>query len=180
MSDYFSELDTTMGWLSEQPKVKFIGQSVVWDGHSLFKSMTGVHIERRLELPVMEDFQMGMSIGLALEGWIPVNVYPRMDFLIIATNQLLNHLANIKKVSNGGYQPKVITRVSVGAKEPMHPGDQHCQDYSVQLESMIGGRSINVIRLVKKEMIRPCYEEAYYREDGMSTILVEFMSLYHS
>src|SRR3954464_9599625 len=114
-----------MEWMGQQPKVRFIGQSVAWDGHALFKSMVKVPADMRLELPVFEDFQMGLSIGLALEGWIPVNIYPRLDFLIIATNQLINHLTNVREVTAGKLRPRVITRVSVGATEPMHPGPQH-------------------------------------------------------
>ena len=40
---------------------------------------------------------MGMSIGLALNGYIPITCFPRFDFLILAFNQLVNHLDKIKK-----------------------------------------------------------------------------------
>lgn len=178
MADYFEELNDTMGWLGQQEKVRFIGQSVVWDGHALFKSMKPVPMEKRLELPVFEDFQMGMSIGLALEGWIPVNIYPRSDFLIIATNQLVNHLTNVREVTGGKLKPRVITRVSVGATEPMHPGPQHCQDHTEALKLLTRGE-IEIVELREKEQIRPEYERAVTREDCKPTILVEYSNLYH-
>jgi len=176
--DYFNTLKETMNWLGKQPKVRFIGQSLRWDGHALFKSMTDVPMECRLELPVFEDFQMGMSIGLALEGWIPINIYPRMDFLIIAANQLTNHLANIRQVSNGGYKPQVITRVSVGATTPLYPGPQHCQDHTEALK-LLCRNEITVVELKKKEQIFPAYHCAVNRIDCKPTILIEYAELYH-
>lgn len=179
MMDYFDELTRTMTWLGQQEKVRFIGQSVVWDGHALFKSMCDVPMGCRLELPVMEDAQMGMSIGLALEGWTPINIYPRFDFLIIASNQITNHLANIRKVSHGGYTPRVITRVSVGAVEPLNPGPQHCQNHTNALKELCRGE-IDVVELLEKEMIFPEYQRAVEREDAKPTILIEYGDLYHA
>lgn len=178
MMDYFEELIRTMDWISQHPKTKFIGQSVVWDGHALFKSMVKVPMEKRLEMPVFEDFQMGLSIGLALSGWIPINIYPRFDFLIIAANQITNHLANIRMVSDGKYTPRIITRVSVGAVEPLHPGPQHCQDHSDAMRLLCRGE-IEVVQLKEKEMIFSEYQKAIERADCKSTILVEYSDLYH-
>jgi pyruvate/2-oxoglutarate/acetoin dehydrogenase E1 component len=179
MGDYFDELKKTMEWVGQQPKVRFIGQSVAWDGHALFKSMPGVQRDKRLELPVFEDFQMGMSIGLALEGFIPVNIYPRMDFLIIAANQIANHLSNVRKLTEGRLKPRVITRVSVGGTDPMHPGIQHCQDYTEALEILVKGE-IEIVKLKNKNDIMPSWQNAITREDAKPTILVEYMNLYHT
>lgn len=178
MPDYFDELNRTMEWMGQQPKVRFIGQSVEWDGHALFKSMVKVPAEKRLELPVFEDFQMGLSIGLALEGWIPVNIYPRSDFLIIATNQLVNHLTNVRTVTEGKLRPRVITRVSVGATDPMHPGPQHCQDHTAALKLLTRGE-IEIVELREQDQIFPAYQRAVTREDAKPTILVEYGDLYH-
>ena len=136
-------------------------------------------MEKRLELPVMEDFQMGISIGLALEGWIPVNIYPRSDFLIIASNQIANHLSNVSLVSDGRRKVRVITRVSVGSTEPLHPGLQHCQDYTEAFKIMSKGE-IEIVELKDKNDIVPAYQYAVLREDVKSTILVEYMNLYHN
>jgi pyruvate/2-oxoglutarate/acetoin dehydrogenase E1 component len=179
MGDYFDELNNTMEWMGKQPRVRFIGQSTVWDGHALFKSMLKVPMDKRLELPVFEDFQMGMSIGLALEGWIPVNIYPRSDFLIIAANQLANHLSNIKITTEGKISPRVITRVSVGGTTPMHPGIQHCQDHTEAIKLITRGE-VEVVKLLNKEDIFPQYQLAVTRPDSKPTILVEYMNLYHS
>lgn len=179
MNDYFDELIRSMNFLATNDKVKFIGQSVEYDGHALFKSMRDVPNDKRFELPVSEDFQMGVSIGLSLEGWIPVNIYPRFDFLIIAANQITNHLANISVVSDGKFKTKVITRVCVGATSPLYPGPQHCQNHTESLKMMCRG-AIDVIELTKKDLIFSSYKYALERDDYKSTILIEYGNLYHT
>ena len=85
---------------------------------------------KKLELPVFEDAQMGMSIGLALNGYVPITCYPRFDFLILAMNQLVNHLDKIRKMSRNEMKPKVIIRTSIGSKIPLDGGPQHTQNYT--------------------------------------------------
>ena len=58
----------------------------------LFLTLLKMLMIKKIELPVFEDVQMGLSTGLALQGFIPITCYPRFDFLILAMNQLVNHL----------------------------------------------------------------------------------------
>lgn len=109
---YFQELTFAMSLLAEHPKTVFVGQGVRYDGQRMHASFQGVPMEKRIEFPVAEDFQMGFCTGLALEGYIPICVYPRMDFLLLALNQLVNHLDKID-----GFRPKVIIR-SPGVLKP--------------------------------------------------------------
>jgi len=178
MSLYFDELTRTMSWLSENEKVKFVGQSVKWDGHALFKTMKDVPEHKRLELPVFEDFQLGLSIGLAYEGWVPISIYPRSDFLILASNHIANHLANVRIVNDNKLKCKVIIRVSVGSTRPIHPGIQHCQDHTEAIK-LLTRNEINVVKLESAEQIFPEYKNALERQDNISTILVEYGNLYN-
>ena len=50
-------------------------------GNLIFKTLEGVSEQKKLELPVFEETQLGLSIGLSLQGYIPVSCYPRFDFL---------------------------------------------------------------------------------------------------
>ena len=59
---------------------------------------------------------MGISTGLALQGYIPITCYPRFDFLILAMNQLVNHLDKIRHMSFDEFKPRVIIRTSIGSK----------------------------------------------------------------
>lgn len=121
-----------MSLLAEHPKTVFVGQGVRYDGQRMHASFQGVPMEKRIEFPVAEDFQMGFCTGLALEGYIPICVYPRMDFLLLALNQLVNHLDKID-----GFRPKVIIRVAVGSEKPLNPGPQHTQDHTEALRLML-------------------------------------------
>jgi len=129
---YFHQLTDAMTMLAQHPKTLFVGQGVKYDGQRMYQSFAGVTEEKRLELPVAEDFQMGFCTGLSLEGFIPICVYPRMDFLILAANQLVNHLDKMT-----GFQPKVIVRVAVGSSKPLNPGPQHTQDHVEALSLML-------------------------------------------
>jgi pyruvate/2-oxoglutarate/acetoin dehydrogenase E1 component len=177
MGKYFDRLTDAMNMLAEDPRTLFLGQSVKWDGHSLFKTMFGVPEEKRLEMPVAEDFQMGFSTGLALQGIIPVTIYPRWDFLLLAANQLVNHLDKIPIVSRGEFKPKVIIRVSVGSTTPLHPGIQHCQNHTEAFKKML--QTVEVIELFYSNQIVPAYTKALTRTDGLSTLLVEYVENYN-
>ena len=55
---------------------------------------------KKLELPVTEEMQMGMTIGLLMNGYIPVSIFPRWNFMLLAINQLVNHLDKLH-IMNG-------------------------------------------------------------------------------
>ena len=90
---YFDELVRAMDYLAQNEKTVFMGQAVVNKGTAMFNTLKNIDMNRRIELPVAEEMQLGMSIGMALEGYIPVTFYPRWNFLLLATNQIVNHLA---------------------------------------------------------------------------------------
>ena len=87
-------------------------------GNAIYNTLTEVPSKKKkkIELPVFEDTQMGMSIGLALNGFVPITCYPRFDFLVVAFNQLVNHLDKIKFMSEKQFNPKIIIRTSIGSK----------------------------------------------------------------
>jgi pyruvate/2-oxoglutarate/acetoin dehydrogenase E1 component len=175
--DYFQRLDDAMYLLSQNENTLFIGQSSIWDGHAIFKTLSRVPMEKRIEMPVIEDSQMGFSTGLALEGFIPISIYPRWDFLLLAANQMVNHLDKIPIISHGMLKPKVIIRVSAASRIPLDPGPQHCQDHTAAFKVMF--KTIEVIDLWHKNEILPAYDKALNRNDGRSTLIVEHADLYH-
>src|ERR1700756_2370033 len=92
MSQYFEELCKAMSLLALQPNTLFIGQAVRYPGTAMYNSLSHLPEYKRLELPVAEDMQMGMATGLSLAGYLPICIYPRINFLLLATNQLVLHL----------------------------------------------------------------------------------------
>lgn len=171
---YQDELSEAMRWLGEQPDTIFLGQGVLYPGNAMFTTLAGVPDEKKIEMPVAEEMQMGMTIGQTLKGYVPICIFPRMDFLMCAMNQLVNHLDKIEEMSHGEFHPKVIIRTAIGATKPLYPGPQHCQDYTEVLE-----RACPNIRVVKMENaadIQPSYMGAY--AGVRSQILVEVADNY--
>jgi len=78
---------------------------------------------------------------------------------------------NIKYMSKGKMKPKVIIRTSIGSKKPLDGGVQHTQDYTEAFKNML--TDVNVVMLEEPEDIFIAFKEAYEREDGKSTLIVE-------
>ena len=158
--------------LADNPKTFFIGQAVEYEGTGLYDSLKHLPKEKRLELPVAEYFQSGLANGMAIEGMIPISTFPRWNFLLMGTDQIVNHLDKFNNMSNGKLQPKVIIRVAVGSEHPVDPQCQHKGNFSEAFRNMTN--NIEVIELNEPEDIIPAYVKALNRKDGINTILVEF------
>ena len=173
---YFDELKRSMEFLAQDPKVIFLGQAVACAGTAMSNTLKDISPDQLLEMPVNEDMQMGITNGLAIEGRIPVSIYPRWNFLLLAVNQLVNHLDKFSLLSHGKYHPKVIIRTGIGSERPLHPQHQHVGDYTDAFRLLCP--NIDVIRLDEPEQIFPAYQKAYQRTDGKSTLIVEYGDYY--
>ena len=169
---YFDELRKSMNYLADNEKTIFIGQAVEVPGTAMTNTLKEVNPKKLLELPVAEEMQMGMTLGLSLDGYIPISIFPRWNFVLLAMNQLINHLDKVNIMSNNGFKVKTIVRTGVGSQRPLHPQHQHIGDFTDMVRKMC--TSIEVIKLNEPEDIFPSYKKALNREDGKSTILVEF------
>ena len=161
-----------MEMLAKDERTLFVGQAVKYRGQAAFGTFAGVPMQKRIEMPVVENFQMGFCTGLALQGYIPVSFYPRMDFLIIAADQLINHLDKI--TLQGGFRPKVIIRTAVGRKKPLDPGPQHTQDHTRAFRDML--QTIRVMELHNERYIVDSYREALHCKGPV--MMVEYMEHY--
>ena len=174
---YFEELKRSMEFLAKNEKTIFIGQAVEVPGTAMSNTLKDIDSKKLMELPVAEEMQMGMTIGLALNGNIPVSIYPRWNFLLLAMNQLINHLDKVNIMSNNSFKIKTIIRTSIGSQRPLHPQYQHVGDFTNQIKDMC--TTIDVIKLNEAKDIFPAYEKALNRNDNKSTILVEFGDYYN-
>lgn len=174
---YFDELKRAMDFLAQDPRTLFLGQAVEVAGTAMSNTLREVPRDKLLELPVDEEMQMGITNGLAVSGYTPISIYPRWNFLLLAVNQIVNHLDKFHLMSNGGYRPKVIIRTGIGSERPLHPQHQHVGDFTDAFRLMC--TSIEVIRLDEPEQIFPAYEKALTRTDGKSTIVVEWGDYYN-
>ena len=175
MRTYRDELSRAMSFLGSLENSVFLGQAVEVPGTAMFGTLAGVDPGKRIELPVEEDFQMGLSIGLAMAGHLPISIYPRWNFLILAANQIINHLDKLAAMTQET-PPAVIIRTSIGSERPLHPGPQHTGDLSSGIALL--APTLHVEVLEEAADIFPAYERAATRSDGVSSLLVEYGDYY--
>ena len=61
-----------MDYLAEQSNTVFLGQAVAVAGTAMRNTLLNVKDNKLVELPVEEEFQLGLSIGLSLNQRIPI------------------------------------------------------------------------------------------------------------
>ena len=168
-AEYNNALKRAMNWLSTQDNTIFLGQAVEYAGTGCYESLTEVPNNKKMEFPVAENLQIGVSTGLALNGFVPITIVPRWNFLLCATDQIVNHLDKMSLMSEE-CQPKVIIRVAVGSEIPINPQDQHKGNFSNAFRLMC--KTIRIVELTDHTTIEKQYREAYSHHQ--STIMVEF------
>lgn len=141
----------------------------------MFQTFEKVPDQMKIEVPVFENTQLGLCIGLSLAGYHPiVCTFPRINFLLEAVSQLVQHLDLLPIYSDSGFTPRVIIRTAVAHSYPLDPGPQHLGDYSAALESML--KTVRVRRLDHANVILPAYRAAVAAP--YPTLLVEYARLY--
>ncbi|MFH0753407.1 MAG: hypothetical protein V2A70_02430 [Candidatus Omnitrophota bacterium] len=174
---YFDELKRTMEWLAQHPDVIFVGQTAGVPGTFMYQTLRDIPPEKAVEFPVNESFQMQFSLGLALGGYIPVSIYPRQNFLLLAAGDMANTLDKFQDLTDGRVGLRVIIRVAVGPDKPVHPGHQHVGNYAEAFRLMLP--HMDVIELNEPGDIFPAYEHAFTRPDPRPVLLIEHGNHYN-
>jgi pyruvate/2-oxoglutarate/acetoin dehydrogenase E1 component len=173
--NYVESITAAMTWLGEQRDTIFIGQTVTAGGAGISKTLSGVPMEKRVEFPVAEEMQMGASLGMSLAGLCVMSIYSRIDFLLLALNQMVNHVDKIHEMSDWKMQPRMIIRTSIGPKIPLDGGVQHTNDYGYEIRGMC--RNIIVHKLassISAETIMLMYQAAYKNHyNAPATLFIE-------
>jgi pyruvate/2-oxoglutarate/acetoin dehydrogenase E1 component len=177
MGKYMDELTRSMEYLGKFDNTIFIGQSVEVAGTAMRNTLLNIDDNKLVEMPVDEDFQMGLATGMALTGLIPISIFPRWNFLLLATNQIVNHLDKLKEITQNKNPGKVIIRTGIGSVIPLNPGPQHTGDFTEAFKLMCP--NLNIVRLDKTSMIFDEYQKAYERSDGISSLLIEWSDKYN-
>lgn len=175
---YFDELKRTMEWLAADPKVVFVGQTAAVPGTFMYQTLRDVPAGKALELPVNESFQMQFSLGLALAGYVPVSIYPRQNFLMLAAGDMANMIDKLGDMTAGQLSPRIIIRTATGPDAPVHPGHQHVGNYADTFRHMLS--YIDVVELNEPEDIFPAYERALLRTDSKPVLLIEHGNYYNT
>ena len=166
-----------MNFLGRQKNTIFIGQAVEVPGTAMTNTLSQIKKKKLMELPVAEEMQMGASLGLAMDGYVPISIFPRWNFLLYGVNQLINHIDKFQTMNGKKIKPKIIIRTGVGSKRPLHPQYQHIGDFTEGFKKMF--TNIEIINLKEAKDIFPSYKKAYIRKDNKCTILVEYGDFYN-
>jgi pyruvate dehydrogenase E1 component beta subunit len=81
--------------------------------------------ERVFSTPLSEDAMTGFGIGAAMAGFRPIHVHIRMDFVLLAMNQLVNMAAKTHYMYNGQVNVPIVIRAMIGRS--WGQGAQHSQ-----------------------------------------------------
>lgn len=114
--------------MERDPKVLVFGLDV--DDHKSIQGSTAGLVEkfgpdRCFGTPLSEDGMTGLAVGMAMAGYRPVHVHIRMDFMMLAMNQLVNMAAKSHYVYSGQVKVPLVVRTMVGRS--WGQGAQHSQ-----------------------------------------------------
>lgn len=99
--------------------------------------------ERVLDTPISEEGMMGVAIGMALSGTTVVQTHIRMDFLLLAMNQLVNIAAKVQYMWRGDINDisvPLVIRAVVGRS--WGQGPQHSQSLGALFAHIPGLRVV--------------------------------------
>jgi pyruvate dehydrogenase E1 component beta subunit len=118
----------TIQEMERDPKVFLFGLDV--DDHKAIQGSTAGILEkfgpeRIFGTPLSEDAMTGVAIGAAMAGYRPIHVHIRMDFMLLAMNQLINMAAKAHYMYNGAIKVPLVVRTQVGRS--WGQGAQHSQ-----------------------------------------------------
>jgi pyruvate dehydrogenase E1 component beta subunit len=102
--------------LASDERVFVFGQGL-WSPWYVGSSMSDLDKEfgrdRIIDSPVSENAATGAAVGAALAGMRPIVVHPRMDFLLLAVDPIVNQAANWSYMFGGRVGAPVVIRAII-------------------------------------------------------------------
>ncbi len=114
--------------MSRDPAVYIMGLGVP-DPKGIFGTTTGLQQkygkERVMDMPLSENGMTGVAIGSALVGMRPIMTHQRIDFAMLAMEQIVNQAANWHYMFGGKMSVPLVIRMIIG--RGWGQGAQHSQ-----------------------------------------------------
>ncbi|MDG2308743.1 MAG: transketolase C-terminal domain-containing protein [Candidatus Binatia bacterium] len=114
--------------LSTDDKVFTIGQGL-WSpwyvGDSMAQLEVDYGVERVIDTPVSEAACTGAALGAAISGYRPIVIHPRVDFAILALDQIVNQAAKWNHMFGGDAPAPLVVRAIINRGGEQ--GAQHSQ-----------------------------------------------------
>lgn len=103
--------------MAADPNVFIFGLDVP-DHKRIFGSTRGLvekfGRERCFGTPLSEDAMTGVALGAAISGLRPIHVHIRVDFMMLAMNQIANMISNLRYMSGGKLKIPLVIRAVIG------------------------------------------------------------------
>lgn len=120
--------EATAQCMRADERVLLIGEGVP-DAGGIFGTTLGLEAEfgpeRVLDMPLSENGMTGVLIGLAMSGFRPIMIHQRVDFALLAMDQIVNTAAKWHFMFNREVSIPLVIRVLVG--RGWGQGPQHSQ-----------------------------------------------------
>ena len=102
----------------ERDESVFVYGIGVPDHKAIFGTTSGLQErfgpQRCFDTPLAEDTMSGFGLGAALNGLRPINIHIRVDFLLLAMNQLSNMISCSRYSSRGMLNVPLVIRAVIG------------------------------------------------------------------
>lgn len=85
-------------------------------------------VERVFETPTAENAMLGIAVGMAISGMKPIVVHQRLDFFLLAMDQLVNSAAKWRYMFGDKYETTMVIRLINGrgwGQGPTHSQNLH-------------------------------------------------------
>ncbi len=110
-------INEALAIMGERDKnVLLMGQGI--DDKGAFYGTTAglrpIYGDRLIETPVSENAMVGVAVGLAMSGKRPVIQFHRVEFALLAMEQIINNAAKMHYISNGQHKCPLVIRMIVG------------------------------------------------------------------
>ncbi len=152
-----------------------VGQGVS-DHTAIFGTTEGLRQRfgprRVIDTAIAEDGTTGLAVGLALNGVYPIQTHIRVDFLVLAMNQLVNLVAKYRYMYGGRFELPMLIRAVVGRS--WGQGPQHSQSLQALFAHVPG---LTVILPSTAEEVLRSYRHATRSHRG-PVISIEHRFLY--
>lgn len=121
-------LEATVQCMEANPRVYLMGLGAT-DPKGIFGTTMGLEekfgSQRVLDMPTSENGMTGVAIGSALVGLRPIMTHQRVDFFLLALDQLINNAAKWHYMFGGLMRVPLVIRLVIG--RGWGQGPQHSQ-----------------------------------------------------
>ncbi|MFM1755906.1 MAG: hypothetical protein RL621_830 [Bacteroidota bacterium] len=125
--------------MEKDHRVIVIGEGVP-DPKAIFNTTAGLRKkygkQRVFDMPLSENGVTGICIGAALSGMRPIMIHQRIDFALLAMDQLVNNAAKWHYIFNGKASVPIVVRLIIG--RGWGQGPQHSQSLQAMFAQVPG------------------------------------------